>query len=110
MCRFISLSVLCLGVLSTLVHAQANDAAKQQAAIDAGQQIYLQRCMQCHSTNKDQVMVGPSLWGELTTSPHKKTPAQVRLLLKTGKGKMPSWKGILSDADVNNLLAFLRSI
>ena len=100
---------LTLGALAAVAHAQAGNAAKQQA-IQAGQQVYIERCMQCHSVNKDQVLLGPSLWGEMTKSPHKKTAAQIRALIQNGKGKMPPWKSILSDDDVNNVLAYVRSL
>jgi mono/diheme cytochrome c family protein len=103
-----SLPLLLVG-LAVSANAQANVASKQQA-VHAGQQIFLQRCMQCHSVNPNQVVFGPSLYGELTTSPHKKTAAQVRVILKNGKGKMPVFGAILSEKDVDNLLAYLHSL
>jgi mono/diheme cytochrome c family protein len=66
--------------------------------------------MQCHSVNKDQVLLGPSLWGEMTKSPHKKTAAQIRVIIKNGKGKMPPWGTMLSEDDINNVLAYLHSL
>jgi mono/diheme cytochrome c family protein len=94
--------------LSATAHAQAGGASK--AAVRAGQQIYYQRCLQCHSVNKDQVMIGPSLWGEMTTSPHRKTAAQVRAQIHDGKGKMPAFKDILTKEDTDNLLAFIKTL
>jgi mono/diheme cytochrome c family protein len=64
--------------------AQAGNATKQKSK---GQQISLQKCMVCHSVNKNQVMLGPSLWNEMSRSPHNKTAAQIRVLLREGKGK-----------------------
>ncbi len=102
------LIVLSLVLSAVAAHAQAGAASK--AAVRAGQQIYYQRCLQCHSVNKDQVMVGPSLWGEMTTSPHRKTAAQIRAQIHDGKGKMPAFKDILTKEDTDNLLAFIKTL
>ena len=107
--KLIFLLSLSIVVFAATAKAQAGNAAKQQSIQD-GQQIFIQRCMQCHSANKDQVLLGPSLWGEMSRSPHKKTAAQIRVLLRDGKGKMPSWKGTLTPDDVDDLLAYLRSL
>jgi mono/diheme cytochrome c family protein len=55
-------------------------------------------------------MVGPSLWGEMTTSPHHKTAVQVRAQIQNGKGKMPAFKDILTKEDTDNLLAFIKTL
>jgi mono/diheme cytochrome c family protein len=107
MAKLIYPALLSLLVGSVTAYAQAGDA-KQQAA-RAGQQVFSQRCMMCHSVNKDQVMLGPSLWSEMTHSPHKKSAAEIRDILKHGKGKMPPAGG-LTDDDVANLLAYLHSL
>ena len=100
---------LFLSGLAVAAEAQANVASKQQA-VHVGQQIFLQKCMQCHSFNPDQVLFGPSLYREMSTSPHKKTAAQIRKILKSGKGKMPAFGGTLTEKDVDDLLAYLRSL
>jgi mono/diheme cytochrome c family protein len=103
-----SLPLLLVG-LAVAANAQANIASKTQE-VHAGQQIFLQRCMQCHSVNPNQVIFGPSLYSEMSASPHKKTAAQIRVILKNGKGKMPIFGGILTGTDVDDLLAYIRSL
>ena len=104
-------SALFLSAVVLAANAQAPAGANAQPpSVQHGKQIFLQRCMQCHSVNKGQVLIGPSLWGEMTTSPHKKTAAQIRVLLRDGKGKMPSWKAVLTPDDVDNILAYLHSL
>lgn len=100
--------VASMAILQGVVYAQAGTAAAGTA--QAGQTVYVQRCMQCHSINKDQVLLGPSLWSEMSHSPHKKTAAEIREIIKNGKGKMPPWNGILSDSDINNVIAYLHSL
>ncbi len=90
-------------------HAQSKAAAKQQA-VHAGQQVFTQRCFQCHSVLPDQVRFGPSLHGELSKPHPRKTDAQVRQILQNGRNKMPSFKGVLTKEDTDNLLAYLHSL
>jgi mono/diheme cytochrome c family protein len=97
-------------ILSISIVAEAapkDDAAKQQAN---GQQVFLERCMMCHSVNKDQVMTGPSLWSEMNRSPHRKTAAQIRIILRDGKGKMPPMKTVLTPEQIDDVLAYLHSL
>ena len=100
-----SVLALLAGLSALAAHGQAS-----KGSVQAGHQIYLQRCMQCHSTNKDQVMLGPSLWGEMSTSPHHKTAAQVRAQIHDGKGKMPAFKDILTKEDTDDLIAYIRTL
>ena len=88
--------------------AQTPGAANQHAT--KGQEVFLQKCMQCHSINKGQAMLGPSLWGEMTKAPHKKTAAQIRLIIQNGKGKMPPWKSMLTPEQVDDLIAYIHTL
>jgi mono/diheme cytochrome c family protein len=90
-------------------NAQANTGYKKQE-IYAGQQIFLNRCFQSHSVNKDEVRFGPSLYGETNKSPHKKNVAQVRAIIKNWKNKMPAFKDTIPDKDLDDLLAYTRSL
>jgi mono/diheme cytochrome c family protein len=96
-------------MLARAATAQQNSAAHQQA-VHAGQQLYYQHCLICHSVNPGQVMLGPSLYGEMRNSPHKKSAAEIRVILHDGKGKMPPFKDKLSKDDVDHLLAFLGTL
>ena len=102
-----------LGVLSAALSYPARSHA-QTAAVPptahAGQEVFTQRCYACHSVIQDQVRFGPSLYHVLKTPHPRKTPAEVRTLLKEGKGKMPSFKEILTPEDTDNLLAYLRTL
>ena len=101
----------CLFLAMLAAEAQGQARASKQQSVQAGQQVFVQRCMQCHSVNADQgVLLGPSLWSEMSRSPHKKTTAQIRVILRDGMGKMPPWKDILAKDDVDNLLAYVRTL
>ena len=89
--------------------AQGSSASKQQA-VHAGQQVFTKNCFQCHSVIADQVRFGPSLHGVMSKPHPRKTDAEVRTILKNGKGKMPSFKDVLSQEETDNLLAYLHSL
>lgn len=100
--------LILISMIPKAAQTQTDSAAKQHAS--NGQQVFIQRCMACHSVNKDQVMTGPSLWSETSRSPHKKSPAQIRTIIRDGKGKMPSWKSILTPDQVDDVIAYLRTL
>jgi mono/diheme cytochrome c family protein len=77
--------------------------------VHAGEDIYTQKCLQCHSHNQGQVSFGPNLYGEMK-APHSKSAAEIRGILKNGKGKMPPFDGKLTPVETDNLLAYLRTL
>jgi mono/diheme cytochrome c family protein len=105
-----TVAILFVSVAMLAGNAQAPAGKAAPPSVQHGKQIFMQRCMQCHSVNKDQVLLGPSLFGEMTNSPHKKSAAQIRVILRDGKGKMPPWKDILTPDDVNNILVYLHTL
>jgi mono/diheme cytochrome c family protein len=105
MSNFSTAAILLVAALS---YSAVGQDAKPTAA--AGEKVFLQRCFQCHSTAEGQVKFGPSLYGELKPPHPKKTPAEIRTILKEGKGKMPSFKDILTQEDTDNLIAYIHSL
>jgi mono/diheme cytochrome c family protein len=90
--------------------AQTPTVSKDAAAVDAGEGVFIQMCLQCHSSNEGQVTFGPSLYRELKRPHPKKSTAEIRAILKNGKGKMPSFKDKLTAQDADNLLAYLHTL
>jgi mono/diheme cytochrome c family protein len=78
--------------------------------VHAGQDLFTQKCFQCHSVNEGQVRLGPSLFGEMKGPDPKKTAAEIRGILKDGKGKMPSFKEVLTQKDTDDLIAYLHTL
>jgi mono/diheme cytochrome c family protein len=104
------LAILLATTFAMSANGQAPKAGSLTGSVTEGQQVFTKRCMQCHSVNQGQVMLGPSLYGEMRLSPHKKTAAQVRTSIRDGKGKMPPFKDVLSSDDINNLIAYLATL
>ena len=78
-----------------------------------GAAIYKAKCAMCH---------GPDGAGQTTMGKNMKlrdlrsadvqaqTDAQLNKWIADGKGKMPAYKGKLTPADIDALVAFIRSI
>jgi mono/diheme cytochrome c family protein len=74
------------------------------ARVSQGHQLFLMNCAHCHAPDAtgDE---GPNLHGVA------KSDARIASLIKNGvKGEMPKFSAKLSDADIQALIAFIRSL
>jgi mono/diheme cytochrome c family protein len=85
-------------------------ASKTSETVHAGQEIFAQKCLLCHSINQGQVTFGPSLYAETRKPQGKKSGAEIRTIIREGKGKMPSFKDKLTPEETDKLLAYLRTL
>ncbi len=78
--------------------------AQDKALVDAGEKVYAANCATCH---------GPDLVNPGDTPDLKKLSAgeKARFVesVTDGKGQMPAWGGILSDEQIEQLWAYIRS-
>ena len=104
--------LLCCAVLAIpflaahLAGAQEATAATHAAA---GEHLFKQYCSACHSTEPEKKIVGPSLHAEMKGAAPKKTAAQVKTIIMNGNGTMPPFKTQLLPADIENLVAYLKT-
>ncbi len=87
---------------------QTNGLAANPASgkVQAGTLVYQGHCAICHSVLPGATLVGPSLYGEMKSP----SSASIRTIILNGKGKMRGLKGQLTPQDINNLLAYLRTL
>ena len=88
----------------SLSAAVADDAAPDQAKIDAGETVYNTRCAVCHGD--DLVNTGQTF--DLRKLKADERPRFEHSVLN-GKNQMPPWKGVLSDDDLDNLWHYIRA-
>jgi len=88
---------------------QPSAKAYSPANVKAGEDVFLEKCFQCHSVNKGEVRVGPSLYGVMKGS-HAVSAAKVRDQVTNGKGKMPPFKDLLTPDQVDHVIAYLHSL
>ena len=81
-------------------------ACVDRPAVDAsGEEIYAQLCSRCHG-DALQGVLGPGL-GE--GSPTASQPDEfIRVTVMHGKGRMPSMEGVLTDEQLEGLIAYIR--
>jgi len=90
--------------------AQISSVHPPSPKVRAGQETFEKTCLQCHATVEGQVSFGPNLHGVMKPPHPRKTPADVKVLLKSGKGKMPAFGDKLTPTDVDNLIAYLHTL
>jgi quinoprotein glucose dehydrogenase len=78
---------------------------KQRAPVTPGNALYLTNCSSCHG--QDRKGSGPELPG-LINIYKKRTVTDIRNLLKTGSGRMPSFQH-LSEKDRNLIVSFITN-
>ncbi len=81
--------------------------------VQDGRQIFMANCASCHGKNAD----GNTPAGKQWRIPDLRSPQvqslsneQLTQILKQGKGKMPAWSGLLSAADLEHTLEYIRSL
>lgn len=87
--------------------AQASHAAAGKT--EDGQTVFQHTCVMCHSTQPGVKIVGPSL-ASVLRGPHAGNTRAVREIILNGKGRMPAEKDKLSDQQIADLLAYLRTL
>ncbi len=67
--------------------------------------FYAKGCQYCHTINKYGGKSGP----ELTTIGNRLTVDELKIRIVNGGGNMPAFGGILTNDELNNIVAFLKS-
>jgi cytochrome c6 len=92
-----SLFLLLLGV--NLSHA---------ADTNKGAEVYAKHCVSCHGVSGTSVMPGAP---NFANSEGLMSPDRALLSsIQSGKAAMPAYRGVLSDQDILNVIAYLRTL
>lgn len=79
-----------------------------------GHAVFQSHCAVCHHPNSDQKLIGPGLLGLLQKpylpSGAPATDARVRSTILHGKNVMPPFAKVLTSQQIDDLLAYLRTI
>lgn len=78
-----------------------------------GEAIFKQNCVSCHNKQPDDTTpFGPpnlhGIFGSKTMVHPALTPEQATAFIKKGAAPMPAFAGILTDAQINDLIAYLK--
>jgi cytochrome c len=101
--------VICVALTAgsrVLLAADKGDAEKGKAVF--------QQCGVCHNADSDQKKMGPGLKGlfkkDKLANGKKPTDVNVRAKLEAGGNGMPAFKDMLTDAEKNSLIAYLKTL
>jgi cytochrome c6 len=78
-----------------------------------GAALFKAKCAPCHGADgKGDTSMGKVLKVRDLTSEdvQKQTDSQLTEITENGKGKMPAYKGKLTDAQIKDLIAFIRTL
>jgi mono/diheme cytochrome c family protein len=92
---------------------QSPDKLPDLTPAQDGRQIFVANCTGCHGKNADGNTPAGRTWHVPDLhSQGVQTLADQQLLeiMRYGKGKMPAWGGLLSQIDLDHVLAYIRSL
>ena len=79
----------------------------------SGADIFKAKCAMCHGADGSaSTGMGKSMGLKPLSSPEvqKMSDADLTALITNGKGKMPAYKGKLSDADISAVVKYVRTL
>jgi mono/diheme cytochrome c family protein len=103
---FVTILLLCAGITISARSPQQDSAA---SATKNGERIFKDSCASCHNAHSSDLLIGVGLKGYYKTHQPPPTDATVRKIIHDGKGTMPAF-GNLEDAEIDNLIAYLKTL
>ncbi|MFM2129876.1 MAG: hypothetical protein RL477_1422 [Pseudomonadota bacterium] len=93
-------ALLAAALLAGASHARAQDAA----TIEAGEAVYKENCEGCHGER----VISPGAAYDLRKLRADERP-RFNKAMADGKGQMPSWEGVLTPEQFDQVWAYIRS-
>jgi mono/diheme cytochrome c family protein len=99
--------VVAVGFVIALFANEPGGGSGATAKSGPGYDVYLANCARCHGQD-GQGGVGPELAGGATVQAFPDPADEIRLV-EDGEGVMPSFKGDLSRAQIEDVVAYTRT-
>jgi len=90
-----------------------NDATRKTDPLAQGKRLFTKHCAGCHGAEgkgDGYKLLGPDPANLTAPATRKKSDRALLTTIHEGKPNMPSWKGLLSDRDIKNVLAYIRTL
>ena len=100
-----------LSIWSALVFALAVMTTEMRADAAKGGEVYKAKCASCHGADgRGETPVGKSLKVKDLALPEiqNQHDSELKTFLENGKGKMPAYKGKLTNEQIENLVQYIR--
>src|SRR5712672_1929923 len=78
--------------------------ARAQSPAEAGRELYVEHCAQCHGERLMATGSAPDL--KLLGADQR---ARFDGIVRDGKGQMPAWAGMITDEQIDQVWAYIRS-
>jgi cytochrome c6 len=95
------LRVGCLVGTALLAHIAS---ARAETAAEAGRAVYAEHCAQCHGERLTTTGAAPDL--KLLAADQR---GHFDEMVRNGKGQMPAWAGTITDEEIDQVWAYIRS-
>ncbi len=101
-------------ISATLVGFADTATPPMNAKAKRGAAVFQQNCVSCHNKQPgDTTPFGPpnlhGIFGSKPLVTPPVTPAQATDVIKKGKAPMPAFAGILTDAQISDVIAYLKA-
>ncbi len=87
---------------------------REKTQLERGAGIFVRTCAGCHGVDgRGGARVGMNPPPRDLSAPgffEQVAPAQIRQVVRLGKGQMPAFAGMMSDADIDAVIAFLPTL
>jgi cytochrome c6 len=93
------------GITALLIAASV---VAQAADVIKGSELYRQHCASCHGNNGRPQMIGAPDFSQPTAL--LKPDMTLLQSIRTGKGAMPAYQGLLRDRELLDIVAHLRTL
>ncbi len=100
-----------MGLVTLLACGMIAVCSSSAVAQDAAA-TFKAKCAMCHGADGKGSAMGVKMGAHDFTSAdvQKQTDAQLTVIISKGKGKMPAYDGKLKDAEITDLVAFIRGL
>ena len=91
----------------------ADKVAPTTGNLAKGKALYTKHCAGCHGPQgkgDGYKLLGPDPANLTAPSTEKQSDADLLATIHEGKPNMPSWKGLLSERDLRQILAYVRTL
>ena len=112
---FVKVLIVAIAFAAALpIQSEAGEDASPKAAHPAkGKTLFIKHCAGCHGAQGQgdgYKLLGPDPANLTAPATRKKSDRTLLATIHEGKPNMPSWKGLLSERDIRNVLAYIRTL
>jgi mono/diheme cytochrome c family protein len=103
--------VLANGMVFAATDSGATDTAPGSARVRQGEALFQRNCVTCHNKLEgDRSPFGPpNLHGIFRGSKPAMTPRQAAEIIQKGRTPMPSFESVLTPAQINTVIVYLKA-